>query len=320
MSTTRSVRPTDLVALVSLDGRVYLNEARTWDRLGRRPEGPRLLDSGIAPWFSFASGRHTWISVQGQAIRALVSARQRGNHTAWEVDCLIAATEDEGVIIGLLEQVAAAAGHAGVLRIFLRLENGSDLLSPARRAGFIPYADEQLFRAEGAVNATALRGEFNALPYQTSDSFALYRLYNAAVPETVRRLEAPTFQHWLATSERRMAGRTKHNYIVRHNDEAVAQIRVSRERGLVKMDICAHPSIAGQVPGLIDLACGFAGARRPIFCLVPSYATALEREIQRAGFTLDGEYVALVRRTATPLALAKPARVHRATPHPIAAV
>src|SRR5712692_1207236 len=109
MSTTRSVRPTDLVALVSLDGRVYPNEARTWDQLGRGPERPRLLDSTLVPWFSFATGRRTWISIQGQAILGLISARPRGNHTAWEVECLIAAAEDDRVVLSLFDQLTEHA-------------------------------------------------------------------------------------------------------------------------------------------------------------------------------------------------------------------
>src|SRR5437763_1662541 len=103
MTTARPVRPTDLVALVSFDGRVYPNEAHTWDRLGRATESPRLLESAIEQWFSFATGRHTWISIQGQTIRGVVSARHRGSRLAWEVDCLIVAAEDaEPVALDLL--------------------------------------------------------------------------------------------------------------------------------------------------------------------------------------------------------------------------
>lgn len=320
MSTTRSVRPTDLVALVSLDGRVYLNEARTWGSLGRRPEGPRLLDSGIAPWFSFASGRHTWISVQGQAIRGLISARRRGNRTAWEIDCLIAATEDEAAIVDLFGQLTAGAVHAGVLGIFLRLDAGSDVISPARRAGFVPYAEETLYRLDGSVPSAELPPELHLQPSQASDAFALYRHYNASVPDAVRRLEAPTFQQWVAMAEKRASGRSKRDYVVRRNEEALAYVCCSRQRSLARVDIAVHPLIADAIPGLIDLACSSAGGKRPLYCLARSYATALSTGLLRAGFEVDSEYIVLVKRTALPLAVTRAARARVAVANPVAAV
>ncbi|MER3419818.1 MAG: hypothetical protein C4290_04500, partial [Chloroflexota bacterium] len=152
MSAARTVRPTDLVALVSFDGRVYPNEAHTWERLGCRPEPPSLLGSAVEQWFSFATGRHTWISIQGQTIRGLISARPRGTRAAWEVDCLIAATTDpERVALDLFERLSAGGMRYGAQKVFLRLEAGSDLIRPARTAGFVPYATERLLRLSGAA-------------------------------------------------------------------------------------------------------------------------------------------------------------------------
>ncbi|HTE83359.1 MAG TPA: hypothetical protein VK821_01340 [Dehalococcoidia bacterium] len=318
MSTTRGVRPTDLVALVSLDGRVYPNEARTWESLGRRPEGPRLLDSALVPWFSFATGRHTWISVQGQAIYGLVSARQRGNRTAWEIDCLIAASDDERLIGNLFDQATAEAGSSGVLRIFLRLEAGSGLTSLARRAGFIPYAEESLYRGIAPRSQTVLPPDLHVEPSKAADAFALYRLYNAAVPESIRRIEAPSFQLWQGASERRTMGRARRSLIARRDGEAVAHVRTSRDGELAKVDLVVHPSTSSYVRALVDLACEHAGSQRPLFCLVPSYATPLATSFEEAGFELDSEYVVLVKRTALPLPAAKPVAA-QAAPHPMAA-
>jgi hypothetical protein len=320
MSTTRSVRPTDLVALVSLDGRVYLNEARTWDRLGRRPEGPRLLDSAIRPWFSVASTRHTWISIQGQSIGGLISARQRGNRAAWEIDCLIAASEDERAIGNVFDQVSAAAGRAGVLKVFLRLEAGSDLIAVARRAGFVPYQEEALLRSDWPVRSVPLAPELSVRPYQAADAFALYRLYNASVPESIRRIEAPTFQQWLATTERRGSGRAKRAFVVRRNDEAIALVRACPERDLARIDIVALPTAGETLSGLIDLACMHVGSRRPLFCLVPAHAAAVANALEESGFVLDSEYVAMAKRTAIPLAATRPSRVQAPAAQPIAAV
>ena len=92
MTSVRTVRPTDLVALVAYDGRVYPNEAVTRDRIGKEMS-PHPLETALEQWFSFATGRHTWISVKGATLRGLASARRRGSKAAWELDCLIDAAE-----------------------------------------------------------------------------------------------------------------------------------------------------------------------------------------------------------------------------------
>src|SRR2546422_10228348 len=94
MSSPRRPLPTDLVALVSFDGRVHPNEAKPLDRLGL-DERAHALESTIEQWFSFATGKHTWVSVRGATIRGLISARRRGQPSAWGVGGLIYVDEGE---------------------------------------------------------------------------------------------------------------------------------------------------------------------------------------------------------------------------------
>ena len=70
MARVRTVRPTDLVALAGYDGRVRPNEAVTRDRIGTQAS-PHPLETALEQWFSFATGRHTWISVKGARLRGL---------------------------------------------------------------------------------------------------------------------------------------------------------------------------------------------------------------------------------------------------------
>jgi hypothetical protein len=145
MNKARTVLPTDLVALVSFDGRVYPNEAKTWDRLGLSEHGPHPLETALEQWFSFATGKHTWISVRGATIRGLISARRLAKRTAWEVDCLIDADEDKGVCLGLLEQMIRGVAREGAERIFLRLGSDSPLHNVVRQSGFFLYSKERLY-------------------------------------------------------------------------------------------------------------------------------------------------------------------------------
>ena len=196
----RTVLPTDLVALVSYDGRVYANQAMTRDRIGTQ-DSPHPLETALEQWFSFATGRHTCVSVKGATLRGLVSARKRGNKQAWEIDCLIDATEGDGsVLMSLLDQITAAAGRSGAMKLFVRLPAASAIEGDAARCGFLPYVREQVYRrAVGADVAhavpTALRRREKADPYP------VFRLYSSAVPPEVRRVEGMTFGEWTASQE-----------------------------------------------------------------------------------------------------------------------
>ena len=193
-------------------------------------------------------------------------------------------------------------------------------MSPARRSGFLPYAEETLYRCDGDLRLSPPASDLGAEPSRPADAFALYRLYNAAVPEPIRRIEAPSFQHWQGSAERRTSGRAKRSLVLRRRAEAIAHIRSSRNGELAKIDLMVHPSASAEISSLIALACEYVGSQRSLFCLVPSYAESLSRGLEEAGFELDSEYVVLVKRTALPLPLAKPVRVPAASPHPLAAV
>jgi hypothetical protein len=297
MSAARTVRPTDLVALVSFDGRIYPNEARTWDRLGCRPEPPSVLGSAVEQWFSFATGRHTWISIQGQTIRGLISARPRGTRAAWEVDCLIAATADpERVALDLLERVSAGGVRHGVQKVFLRLEAGSDLIRPARKAGFVPYATERLLR----LNGGACLAEELSLP--------------AGV--ILRPRERHDDAEWQAAQERRRTGRRAADLVGQRDDRIVLHLRAGRVGDAGRLDLMAETTAVEELDALVAWGLRELGPCRPVYAVVPGYNRPLEERLLAAGFEPAGEYELLAKRVAQPVRVTNPARtaVKRAVP------
>src|SRR5436309_15596114 len=119
MSSPRRPLPTDLVALVSFDGRVHPNEAKPLDRLGL-DDRAHPLESTIEQWFSFATGKHTWVSVRGTTIRGLISARRRAKPPAWAVDALSDVEEDEGVALPVSTRIIGGIRKPRADRIFPR--------------------------------------------------------------------------------------------------------------------------------------------------------------------------------------------------------
>src|SRR3972149_126058 len=113
----RRVLPTDLLALVTYQGRSYRNEAWTRERLGA-DEAQRPL----------ARGRGAWISVRRQRLQGLVGARRRGGRAAWEIDYLVDATPGHETVVGLLECAIAEVGRGGAQTRLLALAAGRALL------------------------------------------------------------------------------------------------------------------------------------------------------------------------------------------------
>ena len=321
MTVARTVRPTDLVALVSFDGRVYPNEAKTRDRLGRDESSPGPL-SALEQWFSFATGRQTWISVRGSTLRGLISARRRSSKAAWEVDCLINAAEEESICMSLLDRVSEEAGRSGAEKIFLRLLAESGVVPIARRAGFVPFVVEDRYAHQGPVAPERLDGKgrrgraASALSLRRRsrvDAYPLFQLYNIAVPETVRRVEGATFAEWLAAQERHWLTRGSTQLVLERDGCLSAWVRAAADGDIGRFDLLVHPRELDRLEPLLLAALARLSSQGVLLTLVREYEEPLARLLKRMGFQRQDQYVVMAKRTA---ALVKAPRLaaHLQTP------
>lgn len=290
--TARTVLPTDLVALVSYDGRVYANQAMTRDRIGTQ-ESPHPLETALEQWLSFATGRHTCVSVKGPTLRGLVSARKRGTRQAWEIDCLIDASDDEEVLLSLLDRITEAAGRSGAMRVFLRLPADSELTAASARAGFTPYLRERVYwrdtRGAGREAPPSLRRRGK------TDLYAVFQAYNALVPPEIRRHEGMTFAEWQAAQE--TLGRMTH-YVIEDQRRIGAWVRVAGDGDIGRFDLLADDATLDDA-----IAAGIAKvSNRERACVITAeYQVALESRLQSLGFERGAEYTVLARRTVLPV-------------------
>jgi len=301
VSSVRTVRPTDLVALVAYDGRVYPNVALTRDRTGKQA-APHPLETALEQWFSFATGRHTWISIRGATLRGLASARRRGSKTAWEIDCLIDAAEDDPTVLSsLLDQVTADAGEAGAEKVYLRVESDSAVVQTASSCGFYPYLRERLLAA-GEAGERGTPGS-NVAPDETltlrrwgkADAYPTFQLYNRWTPEAVRRVEAATFREWQASRERVSPRRGTHQRVIERGGEIAGWLRTAADGKLGRFDMMAkEPALFDP---LIDEALHRLREQTAIFSLVPEFAEGLRTRLDERGFVEQGEFTVLARST-----------------------
>lgn len=286
----RTILPTDLVALVSYDERVYSNEAMTRDRIGTN-DAPHPLGTAIDQWFSFPTGRHTSISVQGSTLRGLVSARKRGSRLAWEIDCLIHAAGQEGSVLpALLDQITRATGKSGALRIFVRLPASTDTSEVVMRCGFAPYQTEVTYSKQISADAPSAAAECLRRRAK-SDLYGLFRLYNALVPHHVRCAEAMTFAEWSAAQER--LGKAA-QYVLECDGAIRGWMRIARDGDVARFDLLGEHD---AIDGLVDAALARAAGCRTVHTIVPAHETALRGRLERLGFTEGDEYTVMARRT-----------------------
>jgi hypothetical protein len=292
MTSARHPLPTDIVALVSFDGRVYPNEAKPLDRLGLGNDKPHALETALEQWFSFATGKHTWVSVHGATIRGLISARPRTKRTAWEVEVLINTTEDDSVWQSLFTRMLRDIGRHGAERVFLRVQRDSPVRQAARDAGFFTYAEESL-RRRPALPPPA-KSDLPVRRRAKSEALGVFQLYGRQVPANVRAIEGATFREWQAAQEK-WGGRFS-DLVVEEDGVISAWTRVvsGQVNRLAALSDNGYDEIVTAALQLLS--------EREAHCLAPRHAPGLVSALDRLGFEPAGEFCAMAKR------LAKPAR------------
>lgn len=292
MSSARHPLPTDIVALVSFDGRVYPNEANPFDRLGIERTA-RPLERALEQWFSFATGKQAWVSVRGATIRGLISARPRAKRSAWEVEVLIDASEDESVALSLFSRMTAGVMKQGAERVFLRLSADSDVRDPARAAGFFNYCGEVLYR-RAADQWKPSGGDLPLRSRAKADTFGIYQLYNRVAPATVRAIEGLSLREWQAAQEK-WGGRTV-DMVMEEDGVITASVRaMSGNPGRIHVLAERGPYDALLGAGLDVLQ------DQDVFCLAPDYNAELASALERFAFEPVGQYESMAKRLTRPV-------------------
>lgn len=294
-------RPSDLVALVSFDGKVYENLAVTRDRLTRPAAAPHALTAAISQWLS---RRHTWVDVRGRQIEGIATARELSSDRAWGIDTLVDASDGRGggVVAALLEQATRAAAQHGVTHILLRTPAASPAVDQAVRAGFRPVFIEQLWHGppppppdEADAPAVEVRSA------NEGDAFALFQLYNRALPFECRQALAATLQEWEAVQERRWLGRNGREFVATAEGTVRAALRVAPDSETAQFDLLADPQADRAATALLRVAAEqVAGAAR-VIALLPQCAEAPAPWFAEHGLTAGEQYALLCRRVARPV-------------------
>lgn len=130
---------------------------------------------------------------RGLSYRGVIIARELSGGAGWEVCSLrLARDKDDEAVAALLTGVSQEVAQRGGRTAYLRYAEGSPHAHALRRGGFYAYRLEHLY----AVPLTDRSSETPFRPVARADRHGVFRLYCRAVPEIVRRNEAPTQQEW----------------------------------------------------------------------------------------------------------------------------
>lgn len=194
--------------------------------------------------------------------------------------------------------------------MFLRLVDGSPAITVARRAGFFPSHRETLYRGSPRASEYG-RGLLDAnsrlRPRAPQDDYALFRLYNATTPVSVRQLSGMTLDQWAASRER-APGRLR-ELVFDVEADLIGSVRTSTPRlAAAAFAVELHPDYIALTPDIVDYAVRQLSRSIGVICVVPEYAPHLTRPLEDRGFEAQTQLVVLVKSMARRVAERAPAQ------------
>lgn len=294
---TRTPRPTDLVALVTFDEDVRENLAVTRERLAQGNGAPKPLAAAIGEWLHL--GRRTWVSVAGRQIRGIATARELTAKHAWEIDTLIEADDGQSseVLEDLLRQAILAAEEAAITHLLLRTRADGLAAEAATRAGFSLVQAERLWSGR----LTTKDGPAHGVRASTEgDTFASFQVYCRSVPVAARQSMAMTVDEWRAVHDRHWQERGDGALIAEQDGRVVGTARYARGSG--QFTLVVEPDASAAADALLGvIARRVAGSDRHLALVAASGAT--EDAALRRGGLIDepAVYALFCRRILRPV-------------------
>jgi hypothetical protein len=203
--------------------------------------------------------------------------------------------EQEGM--ELLERLCRLVGDEGGERVFLRLPALSHVVKLAKQAGFIPCAQETLYRRDTSPFPVPITTKF-IRPFLSPDEYPIFRLYNVCVPSEVKSAYALTFDEWNDASE--PSGKRVQQGIYEAQGCLRGWIRVgSGNRAANRLEIMMHPEEETRAwEDLVSWGLQQGRPTEPFLALVPDHQPTLAWILEKRGFVPTGEYHLMVKSIA----------------------
>lgn len=235
---------------------------------------------------------------RGLGYRGVLVARELSGGAGWEaVSLRIARDKDDETILALLNGASQEVARRGGRTLYLRYAEGSPHASALRKGGMFAYRLERLY----AIPLSARSGDSLFRPATRADRHGVFRLYCRAVPENVRRQEAPTQQDWRAVLDSYDCER---EFVLEREGNLAAWAGIGAREAYVLIE-SAGEGVLDATLDLVETQSGRQGA-----LVVAEHQGDIERAAIGRGYTALGLRVVCARR----LALMKPLKEVVAVP------
>jgi len=259
--------------------------------------GHRVTPLEMARW-SIASSKtqQPLAALRDARLAALAVLRARCGPRSWEVAHLFANDRMKEEVPELLERCVEHVGLCGGERLFIRVDYRSPLQEVARLAGFFPAFTEEVFSLRRSLRADDGAPSLDIRPPLPADTHGLFRLYNLALPTTVRAVSGLTLDQWQDSREALpSAGR---EYVWVHEDQVRGWLRLDHKGDALMIEALLHPDEGVMAPSIVEYAAHLARGHEKPSWIVPSYQQALSAALQYRGWTLQRTYSVLIRSVA----------------------
>lgn len=275
-----------------------IDAATLWPQLGRlnteviatRGAENLLVSSGLAATGLTHLPRVPRTSVlgvrRGLTYRGVAVARELSGGAGWEVVSLrLARPKDDETVIALCAGLSNDIASRGGRTVYLRYAEGSLHADALRKGGFFAYRLEHLYAVPGGrpLGETPFR---NA---QRGDRHGIFRLYCRAVPEMVRRHEAPTQQEWRAVLD---SYDCDHEFVLEGPNGFAAWVGIGDRESHVLVD---DPE-GGAVEATLDLVEAQAGRHGSL--VIAEHQFPIEAAANERCYTALGTRLMCARRLA----------------------
>jgi hypothetical protein len=297
-----TVRPTDLVALVTFDGEVFANQAVTREHLVRPSQAPHPIGAAIEQWLGL--GRQTWVEVRGRQIEGIATARELADGV-WQIDTLVDASTPESaigeeVLATLLRKAVDAARERRVTHVLLRTRLEGPAHVAAMHAGFGRITVERVYRGALGIEGAP---DIEVRAATPQDDLARFQLFNRSLPLDARQAVAATLDEWKRTRERRWLGRGSSEWVAVRDGAVVGALALNPAMPVAQLE--AELEAEGVTTELVLTALLAAAAEAlaaqheaapPVLVVVGATSPA-SSILEVGGFELDSEYALLCHRT-----------------------
>lgn len=222
---------------------------------------------------------------RGLAYRGVLVARELAGGAGWEaVSLRIARAKDDEAVVALLECAGREVAQRGGRTMYLRYAEGSTHAVALRKGGFYAYRLERLYAVIAGVRSI----ESMFRQQDRADRHGVFRLYCRAVPENVRRHEAPTQQDWRAVLDSYDCDR---EFVLERDDSSLAAWVGIGDRE-------AHVLVDGGMEGAVDATLDLVEAQGAPTLVVAEHQGDIERNAVARGYAALGVRLMCARRLA----------------------